>query len=280
MAVHRRIAYVTGMPRSGTSWIAQMIAAHPDVRLKLAPLFSHELKDRLDHGATAAEWRGFFRTVYETASDYMDQGFLRRTGAVPEFTERSAEPAVLAIKSTRHHHLTRHLLAACDEISWLGVVRHPCGAIHSWLSNPLEFPPAGDPASEWRSGRCRKTAAAEFWGFDDWMTVTSMFVDLATRHPDRFMLLHYERFVADAEREIRPVLARIGLDLHPQVTRFVRDSQARHSPDHRSVFKLPAVADRWRTELDPGIRTAIEAELSGSPLARLFDPPGGREVPA
>ena len=267
----QRMAYVTGMPRSGTSWIAQMLAAHPDVRLKLSPLFSYEFKDRLDARARTAEWRRLFQAVYDTPSDYMDQGFLRRTGAVPHFPERRPQPAVLAIKATRHHHLTRHLLEACPEISWFAVVRHPCATIHSWLSNPLEFPAGAAPAAEWRSGACRKQGSGEFWGFDDWMTVTTMFADLAERHPDRFMLVEYERVVTAAEPAMREILARIGLDMHPQVVRFIRDSQAAHSADHRSVFKEPAVAERWRTELDPDIRRHIEADLAGSPLARLFD---------
>jgi hypothetical protein len=269
----RRVAHVTGMPRSGTSWLAQMLAAHPDVRLKLSPLFSHEFKERIDDRATSAEWRAFLAAVYATPSDYMDQAFLRRAGAVPAFVERRESPSVLAIKSTRHHHFTRHLLDVCPEILWFAIVRHPCAAIHSWLANPREFPASADPLTEWCSGGCRKNHPAEFWGFDDWMLVTTLFVDLARQYPDRFLLIRYEALVAEPETWIRSLLTSLDLDLHPQVTAFIRESQSRHSEDHRSVFKSPARIDRWRHELDPRIRCEIEARVADSRLACFLDPP-------
>jgi len=270
----KRVAHVTGMPRSGTSWLAQMLAAHPDIRLKLAPLFSHEFKERLDARATAAEWRAFLAAVYTTPSDYMDQAFLRRAGAVPSFVHRNECPSVLAIKSTRHHHLTRHLLDVCPEILWFAIVRHPCAAIHSWLANPHEFPASADPLAEWRSGGCRKNHPAEFWGFDDWMMVTALFVDLSRQYPDRFILIRYESLIAAAESWIQGLLTSLDLDLHPQVTGFIRESQSRHSEDHRSVFKSPAHVDRWRHELNPRIRHDIEARVAASSLACFLDPPG------
>jgi len=157
-----RIVWLTGMPRSGTNWVSQIMASHPDIRMKFCPLFSYEFKNLLDENSSAEEGRDLFRKVYETKGNFLDQEHLRQDGNVPSFRERRKNPRVLAIKSNRFHHLTPGIIQKCPEILWIGLVRNPCAAIHSWLSNPLEFPSGADPTSEWRSGSCRKQQTSEF----------------------------------------------------------------------------------------------------------------------
>lgn len=264
------VIWITGMPRSGTNWFAQIFASHPEVRLKLCPLFSYEFKNALDEHSGAAEWRALLRQVYDTSSHYMDQESPRRDGLVPTFSERAALPSTLAIKSNRFHHLTEGLLAKCPEIRFVGIIRNPCATIHSWLDNPHEFPAGADPMREWRSGACRKQGSGEFWGFDDWKWVSSLFLRLAENHPDRFFLARHETFVVDPENQTRQLFAKLGLDFPTQTQQFLRASHERHEQHARAVFKNPSTLHRWQRDLPRHIVAEIEHELAGTPLARFL----------
>ncbi|ANM31207.1 hypothetical protein ABI59_18950 [Acidobacteria bacterium Mor1] len=267
----QRTIWLTGMPRSGTNWVSQILASSPEVRLKLCPLFSYEFKDALDETASTGDWQRFFRKVYETSGEYLDQVYLRKEGLVPEFAEREAEPPVLAIKSTRYHHLTEPLLERDPEIRFIALVRHPAGAIHSWLDNPHEFPAGADPMEQWRSGTVRKTARSEYWGFDDWLQVTQMHLRLAEAWPDRFLLLRYETFVAEAEATARRMFDFAGLGWHGQSESFLRRSQESRVDHSRSVYKPPSTASRWRQSLDPQIAAAILKEIKGTPIQSFLE---------
>lgn len=266
-----RIVWVGGMPRSGTNWMSQILASHPDFRLKLCPLFSYAFKDACDASSSAEEWRALFRAVYDTNDEYLDQDYLRRDGHVPAFGERKSSPGILAIKSTRYHHLTSRLLELLPELKFVALVRNPAASIQSWLSNPLEFPEGADPETEWRTGACRKTGPAEFWGFDDWKRVTAGQVDLARTFPDRVRLVHYEDLVKQAGPEIRKLFAWLGMDVPEQTRDFLIASQGIHSPHKRAVFKAAETADTWKERINPEIRWQIGRELAGTPLARFCD---------
>lgn len=264
------VVWLTGMPRSGTNWLAQIFASSPQARLKLCPLFSYEFKNVLDENSSQQDWANFFPAVYATQSEYMDQDYLRRDGAVPSFSKHD-NPPVLTIKSTRFHHLTESILQKCPHMHFVGIVRHPCAAIHSWLTNPLEFPKDAVPNDEWRSGLCRKTGVGEFWGFDDWKFVTSLFLHLEAIYPERFLLIRYEDLVADARGVMQAMFNQLEIDWSTQTDDFIKASQSRHSEHKRSVFKDPSVVSRWRGKLNEGIAETILAETRGTPLERFLD---------
>lgn len=271
MHVFQNIVWLTGMPRSGTNWLSQILASHPSVRLKFCPLFSYEFKNELDETASAEDWRTFFERVYVTPGDYLDQEYLRRDGLLPDFPIRDDQPRMLAIKSTRFHHLTEGLIAKCPNIRFVGIVRNPCAAIYSWISNPLEFPADADPGRQWRSGQCRKTGAGEFWGFDDWKRVTAMFLDLESRAPDRFRIVSYESLVACAREETQLLFDWLDLSCHQQTRDFLEESQHVHSKHRRSVFKAPSTAMSWKGKLSAEIEQAIRDDLAHSELRRFLE---------
>lgn len=268
-----RLIWLAGMPRSGTTWLSQVFAAHPAVRVKFCPLFSYEFKRRCGPESTPAEWRALLRDVYATPGEFLDQVHLRREGHVPTFAQKAAAPPVMLIKSNRFHDLAPHVLAACPEVSWLAVVRHPAATIHSWLDNPTEFPSGADPRTEWRTGACRKTGPGEFWGFDDWLAVTAMQVELARRWPERVKVLRYDVARAHPLEAMAEVLEWCGLSQHEQVREFLAASRNGSSNHHRSVFKAPASAERWRTALDPRVVAQIERETCARGLGEFLEAP-------
>lgn len=269
-----RAVWLSGMPRSGTTWLGQILASHPEIRLKYCPLFSYEFAGRCDASSSPAEWAALLRDVYEREGRFLDQEFLREDNLVPRFALRAIEPQVLAIKSNRFHHLSGAILDALPTLQWIAVVRHPAATIHSWLTNPTEFPAGADPRAHWRSGACRKTHVGEFWGFDDWLHVTSGQVALAERFPERVRLLHYDAFDAQPVESVAALMGWLGLSVHAQTENFLCDSRSVHSAHSRSVYKRPGSSQRWRQELDAEIVAEIEADTRAAGLGRFLEATG------
>lgn len=254
------------MPRSGTSWLGQIFDSHPAVRFKLSPLFSYDFKNHLSLESTTTDWSDLWQAAYERQSEFMSQSGRRQSGEYPTFSNKLAAPPFFAIKDTRFHELTRSALLHLPNLFVIAIVRHPAGAIHSWLTSPGEFPATANPLDEWRTGSCRKTGFGEFWGFDDWKKVTTLHLELQNEFSDRVKLLRYEELVKNPSDITAQIFDFVGLDPSKQTEEFLRQCHSKHLPSEYSVFKNPEVAQRWRHELQPAIVETIQHEITGTSL--------------
>ncbi|MEM9489575.1 MAG: sulfotransferase [Myxococcota bacterium] len=269
--MYKRVAVITGMPRSGTSWIGQIVDSSPQVRYRMSPLFSYEFKNYVREGARREDWEHVLRGSYGSDNEFMNQSYRRDAGEYPTFARKEVEPELLVVKFNRFQNLIEEMLDLLPEVKMVAVVRHPCGTIHSWLTAPKEFPPDADPMEHWRSGACKKTGYGDNFGFDDWKWVTRLHVRLAAQRPQQFRLIRYEPFVRDPIAHSRDLLAFFDLTYSDQTADFLARSQRDIVPGDYSVFKPPSVADRWRDELQPAIRDAIVADLRGTDLETFLD---------
>lgn len=265
------IGWIAGMPRSGTTWLSQIFASSSDVRLKFCPLFSYEFKNILNEQSTVDEWHKLFFDVYHTKSEYLDQDYLRKQGLVPKFDDRKESPKHLMIKSTRFHNLIPHILSKDLPVKFVHIVRNPCANIHSWLTNPHEFPADADPKVEWRTGECRKNGPGEFWGFDDWVKVTTEALMLSKKYPDKFRVIQYETLVKETEQSVRELFSFFNIPYGEQTADFINMSQTKHDSNKRSVFKDPAQKESWSTLLDPEIISSCRQEVSGTELEKFLN---------
>lgn len=261
------------MPRSGTTWISQIFASSPDVRMKFCPLFSYEFKNALNEESTPNQWRDFFDAVYHTPSPYMDQEHLRKDGLVPNFGVPKEDPNHLMIKSNRFHHLIPHVLEKAPDLRVVYLVRHPAATLYSWLDNPTEFPAGANPLEQWRSGDCRKDGVGEFWGFNDWKKVTLQALKLADQYPNRFRLQRYEKLVLSPTKEVQELFDFFELDLGRETLDFISASRQRHDTSKRSVFKGAQLNFTWKTGLPDEILNEIRQDLAGSPLDAFASDP-------
>ena len=259
------IVWLNGMPRSGTTWMSQVFASAPDVRLKFCPLFSYEFKNMLNENSSAEQWQWLFEQTFKTSSDYLDQNYLRDKGLVPKFSQEH-QPSHLVIKSTRFHNLTPYMLKLNSKVRIVHLVRDPRACIASWLSNPYEFPAEADPAKHWRSGECRKNGIGEFWGFDDWKAVTQQALQLAKDFPQQFMLVSYDKLMLDVSMGVQQIFDFCQLKFEQPTLDFIKQSHSRHDENKRSVFKHPDKFTNWRQLLDMNIIQVINAEISGTEL--------------
>ncbi len=258
------------MPRSGSTWLSQIFAASPDVLLKSCPLFSYEFKNQLNAHSTAEEWRKLFSDLYHTNSEFLDQNHLRDKGLIPKFAKTNKHPPHLVVKSNRFHGLTPRMLELLDSVCFIHLVRNPCATLHSWLSNPHEFPSWADPRSEWRTGACRKNGVGEYWGFDDWIKTTRQGLSLSNLYPERYQIVQYEQLVQSPSEHLTELCSRLGLPYSDEMKSFIKTSHSRHDTHKHSVFKSPANIAAWKDQIDPVIWAACEKELIGTDLARFL----------
>ncbi len=211
-------------------------------------------------------WEKFFREVFNSQDEWMMQLERRRTGKFPFFKSKDAEPSILLIKDVRHHEYIPRLLDLELPLRVVHIIRDPRAAMHSWLTNPKEFPKEADPIEQWRNGAVRKVSSSEYWGFDDWKMLTERYRKLAIQYPEKVMLITYEELVNAPIDVTKRTFEQLGLTFTDQTTEFIRSSRSKNSADPFSVFKDPSVQDRWRGALQQQIQMEIEKELMNSDL--------------
>lgn len=264
-----QVGWISGMPRSGTTWLSQIFASSPEVRLKSCPLFSYEFKNKLNEKSTAEEWERLFLDVFNTNSEFLDQQHLRKNELVPSFS-KSHNPTHLMIKSNRFHHLTPYILKLNQGVRIIHIVRHPCATIHSWLSNTREFPLGSNPLDNWRNGLCRKTGVGEFWGFDDWKKVTTQALRLTEQFPDQHKIIRYEQLLKDTPQYSAALFDFLQLPYSKQTEEFIHLSHSRHDSHQHSVYKNPKLTSQWESLMDMKIAAACIGEVKGTELEQFI----------
>lgn len=260
------VLIIAGVPRSGTSWLAEIINSSPDVEYRFQPLFSWAFKDRVGVDSPREEYERFLHDIYASRDPFLLQTDKREAGIYPVVAKHSS-PRVLCLKEVRYHYLHVRFLTYFPELKLVAIVRNPCAVLASWMASPKEFPPGSDTMTEWRLGACKNQGRPEnFFGFYKWREATHIFLDLQDRFPGRVRVVRYEDMVDNPFGVSEVLFAFSGLPFGEPTRRFLAESNSRHSDDPYAVFKLKEVKDRWRHELDPRIIRNVEEETRGTRL--------------
>ena len=262
--------FLLGMPRSGTTWLSQIVESSPDFEVRLSPNYSYPLKNRLDATSSREAWLEVLQAAVDTDDAFMTQDWRRETGELARFEHPRSEQRRLAVKDTRFHELYLRGLELFPQAQCVAIVRHPAGALASWRDSK-EFPEGQRFEAEWRSGGARKQEGpGEYWGFDDWVRVTSMFLARQAREPARMHILRYEDLVRDPLATTGELFDFLGCGLSETTRGFIASSRAHHDARTYSVFKSPETADAWRASFPAAILGEMEAELRGTGLERFL----------
>jgi hypothetical protein len=269
-----KVIWLNGMPRSGTSWTSQIFDSHPDVKFRLAPLFSYRFKKFLDENSDKEACKGFIKKVYNYSGDeFMEQLEMKREGHYPNFDNKNVSPSHLVMKHTRFHNLTNMLLKNIPNIKLVHIVRNPCATISSWLNTPNEFPPEDDPFEYWRNGENRKIAKEEFWGFNDWIELTRFYEKLTHQKPKKVTIIRYENLVKKTFKTVSDMFAFCGISEIPdQTSKFLKDSKNTTSDNKYSVYRgQNDVLSKWKQNLPESIQQEIYNELQGTSLEKYLE---------
>ena len=264
------IIVIAGVPRSGTSWLGQIIESSPDVIYRFQPIFSYAFKEAVNVDSAKEDYERFFAGIYESSDDFLHQKDKREAGLYPTFIKKD-HPEYLVFKINRYQYLLSKMLYYFKNLKLIGIVRHPCGVINSWLKNHKEFPQDADPMKEWRFGACRnKGRAEEYFGFYKWKEVAHFYLDLKDKYPNQVNIIKYEELVNDPISLTKHILNFIGLDYVEQTETFLYECHSVHKDNPYAVFKDKTVMDKWISELDPYISNEIICEIEGTRLERFL----------
>jgi len=266
------IVMVHGVPRSGTSWLGQILNSSPEVAFRFQPLFSYAFKDRIGPSSTAEEISLFLDELYASDDDFIHQRDQVERGAYPLFA-KSPEPTHMVLKQVRYHHVLENMIIRLmDRVKVVGIARHPCAVLNSWIRAPREFHPEWDIHAEWREAPSKNLGRPEeFYGFDKWRETTELFQRLSLDYPDNFILVRYSALNSDTEREVGRIFSFCGLDLGEQTTTFLEESRSRTHPHVNAVYRNRNDNEKWRRELDPAIAEAVIAEVTGTRLETFLE---------
>lgn len=255
-----------GAPRSGTTWIGQILNSAPQVAYRFQPFFAYAFRPQADAARTPQDLDALLQAIAETDDDFVLQRGERRL-ARRELAFEKAEPTHLVYKEVRYHHLLP-LMMQVPRFSGVGIVRNPFDVLSSWVNAPREFDPAWDFADEWRHAPSKNAGRPEdFYGYEGWKRAALIFRHMAAQHPGRFHILDYDAVVRDPQREMAALFEALGLSFGPQVEAFVASSTSSDDGDPYGVFRSGETARR-ASPLTPEIRDWIAHDLEQSGLSR------------
>ncbi len=252
-----------GVPRSGTSWLGQIVNSSPAVVFKYQPLFSYRFKGVLDPRSSRRDIDTFFNEIAAARDDFLDQKERIHSGIYPRF-EKSDRPTHVVYKEVRYHHLLPHLLTTHDQIKIVGIIRNPLAVINSWLRAPREFRRdlGWQAHAEWRHAPSKNRGRVEeFYGYEKWKEVARLFAELADVFPGRFHTVAYADLLKRPLDQVRALFDFCELPLEGQTLDFLRDSRAAHHDHPYSVYKRRETDNAWRQQLDPHIASQIISDL-------------------
>jgi len=229
------------VPRSGSSWIGQILNSSPIVNYKFQPLFSYEFKDYLDKNSTKDRINNFFNKIARNNSDFLIQKEKVDSGFYPVF-KKNKRYTHIVYKEVRYHHIVKNMLDKTDNnLLLIGIVRNPFAVINSFLLAPREFRNdlGWDKYKEWQYADSKNQGKKEeFFGFEKWKEIYFLFDDLKKIYANRFFLIDYDKILFDTVKEVKKLFKFCGIKYSTQTDDFINKSRLINSKDVYSVYKI------------------------------------------
>ncbi|EGU0166573.1 sulfotransferase [Vibrio parahaemolyticus] len=227
------------VPRSGSSWLGELINSSPDVCYLFQPLFSYAFKSYLDSTSKKDDVIDFFNKIKSTKDEFVLQSSSRASGSKPHFKEKEECPNNIVFKEVRYLNLIENLLFEDDEIKIVGLVRNPLSVLNSWKNAPREFriDLGWNFKDEWFDAKSKnQTKDEEYFGYKKWKESTLLFESLAKTYPDRFIIVNYENLVNDTLGEVTRLYNFLDIDISSQTLDFINASTSLTTKETYSVF--------------------------------------------
>ncbi len=262
---------IHGVPRSGTTWLGEIINSSPHVKYKFQPLFSYELKDFLSESSQASTIDDFFEKLDHTKSAFLDQEEGKEKGIIPIFKKEKSTHIVY--KEVRYHNILENLLAKDPEIKIIAIIRNPLATMNSWLKSPREFRKdlGWSEMDEWKeANKKNQFKKEEFFGFEKWKEAASLFIKLEKKYQHRFTIVEYSNILSRTFDEVDRLFKFCELELTDQTIEFLEASKKTEKNSTYSVFRCKDDDDDWRHNLNKNIIEEIEKDLKDTKLEKYL----------
>ncbi|MGD8427707.1 MAG: sulfotransferase, partial [Balneolaceae bacterium] len=201
---------IFGVPRSGTSWLGQIFNSSPQVAYRYQPIFAYSFKRGLSELSSSEDIQTFHRELLCLDDDFVCQKRNISGNPAPQFTKK--EITHLVWKEVRHLNVIENLIRK-SSTKVIGIIRHPCGVLKSWMQAPREFKADWDVQEEWRFASKKNDGAHDFYGYERWLSAANMFLRLAEVYPGQFRILIYESLLRDSKSTVQGLFEFVDLIL-------------------------------------------------------------------
>ncbi len=228
---------IHSVPRSGSTWLGEILNSSPDVKYCFQPLFSYQCKDFLNENSSKEDINKFFSLLSDTDDDYICQNTQRQEGTLPDFKKSNFATHVI-YKEARYHHIIETLLREDDRIKLILLVRNPVEVMNSWINAPKEFDPTWDIETQLFNAEQKNLGRKEnFYGLNAWIQTTKLFEDLSKRYNKRTLLINYSFLKNNLEHTVERIYQFCDLPLTDATYNFLKQSTKKTIPDPYSVFR-------------------------------------------
>lgn len=261
--IYRSVYGIHGVPRSGTSWLAQIINSHPLVKLKFQPLFSYALKDCINETSSIEAIRDFYNMMWHNDSDLllnMKDPLIHAN--YPVFSKTEPQE-ILVFKQVHHHFILKNLMIKDPDFKLIGILRNPLSVLASWKNAPREFAHGWNFELEWLDAPMKNKGMKEnYFGFEKWKEFSRIVLELENVYPERVYIVDYSRLVSNTLHEVKQLFnfMKIG-GLSEHTLKFIEQSTSVNHLDHNSVFKVKSKDDGWKGLIPITIAAEIKHDV-------------------
>lgn len=270
--MYSSVVAIYGVPRSGTSWLGEIINSSPNTVYRFQPLFSYRFKNRIKVEDSEKEIRNFFEELYLENNDaFLNQTEQRENGRYPIAQKDMDNCFVLSYKECRYLYTIPILLRECKDIKIIGSVRNPIDVLESWLNTPQGFKDGWNIYDEWRQATKKNEYRPEnYYGYYKWKECLKMFVDMQQLYPEQFTFVRYEDLVDNTINETKRLFSFAKIPYTEQTEQFVIDSKSRTNDDVYSVYRKKGDKSERKMYLPEDIKEEIRKDLISFKEAHVF----------
>lgn len=258
---------IHGVPRSGTTWVGEIINSSPNTAYRYQPLFSYAHKDFLTAASTKTEINDFFTRLLSCEDDFTNQTSKRESGDFPAFKKEHVTH--VAYKEVRYINLLFNMMRKTDDVTLVAVIRNPLSVTNSWIRAPREFRRdlGWSEREEWRYALKKNlNRPEEYHGYEKWKEAANVFLQLKKIFSHRVYIQEYCDLLIQPISESEKLFEFLKLEFTEQTRVFLSDSTTTEREDAYAVFRKNQSDNKWKDQLDPAIVEEILDDLKGTNL--------------
>lgn len=270
--MYENVVALYGVPRSGTSWLGQIIDSCPDTVYRFQPLFSYRFKNRITTESSTEDIEQFFQELYYAdEDDFLNQKEKRISGIYPIFKNKAVNPSILSYKEGRFLYTIPLLLQKYTKIKIIGIIRNPYDVLESWINASSEYKPEWDIWEEWNFAVSKNEFRPEnYFGYYKWKEWIKLNVEMQKMYPNRFITIRYEDLKDRAIEVTKQLYAFLHMPFTSQTETFINDSQSKTVDSIYGVYRDKNRKSKRQVYLPQEIKIKISKDLVDFQEAKLL----------
>lgn len=261
---------IHSVPRSGSSWLGEIINSAPNVNYAFQPLFSYDFKSRLNDTSAKEDIDAFFNDISLSDDSFIRQKDDRLNNRKPIFMKNNIFDTI-AYKEVRYHSILENMLNETSDVKVIGLVRDPRAVMSSWYKAKREF----RTDLGWKldeelmfAEKKNENRKEEYFGLAKWVETTLLFEQLAKKYPANFKLVMYNDLIFDTENIVRDIFSFLDLEFSQSTLSFL--SLDKEIDATYSVFKSKNKDNLWLENLDIEVIKKIESYVIKHHLSKYL----------